>query len=145
MKKTNLFKEYIDQIESLIKEVSNHFPIPNSVPHYENLKYKGFRYRHDISQKTEELAVFLKLVRIVSLLNACLTLIREGYCNEVIALCRSLDEESQDIHFLYLTKLDSQNSCSKLKESLLKGFYNEEEENKNHVKRSEIRIAIDKL
>jgi hypothetical protein len=144
MKETNLFKEYIDEMESLIKEVSNHFPIPNSVPHYENLNYKGFRYRHDISQKTEELAVFLKLVRIISLLNTCLTLITEGYCNGVVALCRSIDEENQDIHFMFLTKEDPENISSKLKKSLLNSFYNEEE-NKNYARRQDILDAINKL
>ena len=89
-----VLEETISDLETCVQTLSGEFDPPTS--NSREAGYVVFRHvkRHDL------LASFLKSVRLVSLLNATLVLLRKGYVQEVYALCRFIDETSQDILFL---------------------------------------------
>jgi hypothetical protein len=64
----------------------------------EPAKFEARGFRH--SQKHDLLACYLKAVRIVSSLNACLHLLKGGYVQEVYVLCRCIEEYGEDINFM---------------------------------------------
>lgn len=109
---------FMELVESLDKE----FPHPKAVTHGD-----GYVFRHQPNERTDTLASYLKLVRIISLTNACLDLMGKGYIHEVYILCRAIDEASEDIKFFALPLGETgtnQNQMNHLKE-----FYQEEHEN----------------
>jgi len=56
------------------------------------------QFRHETL--TESLACYLKGVKSISTLNACLVLLRHGYTQEIGALCRMVDDFCNEIFFL---------------------------------------------
>ena len=58
----------------------------------------GRAYRH--REKHDLLGCYLKAVRIVSSLHACMHLLRVGHVQEIYVLCRCVDEYAEDIAFM---------------------------------------------
>ena len=56
------------------------------------------QFRHETL--TESLACYLKGVKAISTLNACLVLLRHGYNQEIGALCRMVDDFCNEVFFL---------------------------------------------
>jgi hypothetical protein len=79
-----------------------------------------FRYRNE----TAEAAVIQKLARTISGLRATLLLLRNGYVQEIGALCRMLDEFNEDI--VFLCQAIGKDRISELHQKYLAAFYEEE-------------------
>lgn len=82
--------------------------------------HRAWRYR----TLSESLACFLKGVKILSSLNACMVLLRAGYAQEIGALCRIIDDCWNEIFFL-LKPQDGDN-FSKEQIQFLEDFFQEE-------------------
>lgn len=80
------------------------------------------QFRH--GALTESLACYLKGVRAISSLNACVLLLRAGYTQEVGALCRMVDDFCNEIFFLLVPQADGNFSEDQIK--FLENFYKEE-------------------
>ena len=83
--------------------------------------HKQFRY----GTHTESLACYLKGIKIISTLNACVVLLRQGYAQEVGALCRMVDDFCNEIFFLLQPQGD-QGSFSTDQIKFLENFFQEE-------------------
>lgn len=83
--------------------------------------YKQFRYE----TQTESLVCYLKGIKTISTLNACVVLLRHGYAQEVGALCRMVDDFCNEIFFLLLPQGDS-GSFSDDQIRFLENFFLEE-------------------
>ncbi len=117
----NLFSNFqntISELEKILEELEKEFPAPRQVT-YGN----SFRYRYAPSEKSDILASFLKSVRIISLLNASMVLMENGYIQEIYILGRAIDEASEDIHFLGMQI--GETGTSKNQQTLLRDFYQE--------------------
>ena len=83
--------------------------------------YKQFRHE----TLTESLACYLKGIKTISTLNACIVLLRHGYTQEVGALCRMADDFCNETFFLLQPQGDSGN-FSNDQIRFLENFYQEE-------------------
>jgi hypothetical protein len=88
----------------------------------------------------------------VSLLNACLTLLKDGYTQEVYILCRSIEEATEDIYFF--AAHDGESGTSENQKKALQTFYQEQFEDpydpyssipRSYVRREDIRKTASKL
>jgi|GEM_PF-4763880 len=143
-----VFRNFINQLEKLVYELEAQFPSPKPAPVGDNF----FVFRHDKEHRSDVLASYLKIVRIVSLLNASTCLIEKGFYQEVYILCRAIDEAVEDITFLALPI--EENGASKKQIEWLEEFYQEQLSNptdalsstsRKRVGRKEIRAAISNL
>jgi hypothetical protein len=108
-------------------------------------------FRHDVHD--DLLLCFLKLVKIASHHNAALVLMREGYAQEVYALCRMIDEADQDALFMSVPAGENdQPSPNQLR--FFKEFFQEEftgadlvesQQSRDRVPREKVRAAISRL
>lgn len=81
------------------------------------------QFRHETL--TESLACYLKGIKSISTLNACLVLLRCGYTQEIGALCRVVDDLCNEIFFLL--KPQGENGTFSADQVLfLENFYQEE-------------------
>lgn len=80
------------------------------------------QFRHE--NLTESLACYLKGVKAISTLNACLVLLRQGYAQEVGALCRMVDDFCNEIFFLLMPQGEAGFSQDQIK--FLENFFQEE-------------------
>lgn len=104
--------------EKAVAALGLHLQQPELVP-ISGLPFHRHLYYDDL------LLSYLKCVRAVSSLNACLVLLESGYVFEVHALCRSIDECSEDVFFF--AKPDGENgAASANQERALNEFYQEE-------------------
>lgn len=142
-----LFRRTINELEKLVQELSLEFPQPIPVPYGDH-----FVFRHPSNARSDILASFLKTVRIVSLLNASLCLLENGYTQESYILCRAIDEAGEDITFLALSI--GETGTSDAQKKLLKEFYQEEFDNssnslssapRDRVGRKKIRAAMSSI
>ena len=92
--------------------------------------YRQFRYEN----LTESLACYLKGVKAVSTLNACVVLLRQGFAQEVGALCRMVDDFCNEIFFLLMPQ--GKDGFSQDQIRFLENFYQEEFENPGDPLRS---------
>lgn len=83
--------------------------------------YKQFRHE----TLTESLVCYLKGIKTISTLNACIVLLRQGYTQEVGALCRMADDFCNEIFFLLLPQGDS-DSFSDDQICFIENFFQEE-------------------
>ncbi len=74
--------------------------------------------------QTESLACYLKAIKTISALNACMALLKIGHAQEVGALCRMIDDYCNEIFFLLMPQ-DGKN-YSKEQLQFLNDFYQEE-------------------
>lgn len=82
--------------------------------------YRQFRHQN----LTESLACYLKGVKTISTLSACVVLLRQGYTQEVGALCRMADDFCNEIFFLLMPQ--GENGFSEDQIRFLENFYQEE-------------------
>jgi hypothetical protein len=92
--------------------------------------YRQFRYEN----LTESLACYLKGVKAISTLNACVVLLRQGFVQEVGALCRMVDDFCNEIFFLLTPQGDEGFSQDQIK--FLENFFQEEFEKPDDPLRS---------
>lgn len=81
------------------------------------------QFRHETL--TESLACYLKGIKTISTLNACIVLLRHGYAQEVGALCRMADDFCNEIFFLLQPQGENGN-FSNDQIRFLENFYQEE-------------------
>jgi hypothetical protein len=81
------------QLETMYEEMSKS---TGNVLFREVGPYRQFRHE----PLTDSLACYLKAVKSISTLNACLVLLRHGYTQEIGALCRMVDDFCNEIFFL---------------------------------------------
>jgi len=99
--------------------------------------YRAWRYQN----LSESLACFLKVIKIVSTLNASMVLLRAGYAQEIGALCRMIDDYCNEIFFLLLP-LDGEN-FSKDQIQFLDDFFKEEfDKPKNPLGSTQKRVNV---
>lgn len=131
--KINFLIYIIDKIEIIVQKLADEQPRPVKIVENEITVYD---YKDD--DKKENLAVFLKIFRLLRLARANVALLNLGLINESFQLLRSMQEEEEDIYFLCFSTLDKN---SNLKESLLKTFFCTNLD-KNFVRRRDIQKAI---
>jgi hypothetical protein len=83
---------------------------------------------------TDSLACYLKGIKTISTLRACVLLLRHGYTQEVGALCRMADDFCNEIFFLLVPQ--GQAGCSADQVKFLENFYQEEFERPDDPLRS---------
>lgn len=137
----------VKQLECFYSELSNSKSI-------EALTWKQDiqQFRHE--RYSELLLIFLKGVRSVSLLNACMILFRAGHVHEIGVLCRCLDEAQEDM-ILFMRNLGDEGRPSKDQVRALSEFFQEQfldpyepfgtTVKRDRVPRSKIRAAIARL
>jgi len=81
------------------------------------------QFRHETF--TESLACYLKGVKSISTLNACLVLLKRGYTQEIGALCRMVDDFCNEIFFL-LKPQGEDGNFSRDQIQFLESFFQEE-------------------
>lgn len=81
-------------------------------------------FRHNEEEKTVELAMALKAVKITSTINACLALMIAGHVQEIMALLRIVEECGNDILFLLIPDAEGNNTAKQ--EDYLQSFFAEE-------------------
>ncbi len=82
--------------------------------------YKQFRHE----ALTESLVCYLKGIKAISTLNASIVLLRQGYSQEVGALCRMADDFCNEIFFLLLPQGSDGFSDDQMR--FLENFFQEE-------------------
>jgi hypothetical protein len=88
-----ILDEAVAGLDQCVQALSSSFALPRRVV-INDMEV----FRH--TQQDDLLLSFMKLVKIASHNNAAMVLIRAGYVHEVYALCRMIDEASEDIHFM---------------------------------------------
>lgn len=112
-----LFQEVITVSSNAFRRLEQQVPPPQSVPFR-----GGFVYRF-VEQSLEQ-ALLLKLARVVTGLSAVDVLLAAGLIQEVGAMCRMLDEISEDIAFLAAPITNHE--LTELHERYFRGFWAEE-------------------
>lgn len=79
-------------------------------------------FRHEVL--TESLACYLKGIKAISTLNAAIVLLRQGYAQEVGALCRMVDDFCNEIFFLLMPQ--GSDGFSEDQMRFLENFFQEE-------------------
>lgn len=113
-------QKYLKHLVALYGAMESHIDQPEFV---DIQGVRVFRYR----THTDSLACFLKGIKMVSTLNASLVLLREGYTQEIGALCRIIDDLHNEILFLQVLETERKLSDDQIK--LLNDFYQEEFDN----------------
>lgn len=146
-KKLNILEDMVLKFEKLVESLDTEFPHPKSVAYGD-----GYVFRHAPQERSDTLASYLKLVRIISLSNACIHLMKKGYVQEVYILCRAIDEALEDI-FFFAVSIGETGVSEKQKEHL-KEFYQEEHKDpddplssvsRHRAPRSKVRAASNNL
>lgn len=136
----------ISELEQCVQTLGDYFELPTLVD------YGGFPFfRHE--NLNDLLACYLKSVRIVSSLNATLSLLKKGFVQEIYVLCRCIDEFCEDIWFLSTPLGD--NGPSKDQTRFIEEFFQEEfdhpdnpltsTQKRDRVPRKKIHAAISRL
>ena len=109
----------VQKSASLLDAIVGRLPTPKfgGAPPY-------FSFRHEENEKTIELVIVLKSVKITSTLHACLALMIAGHVQEIMALLRIVEECGNDILFLMMP--DSNGNNTDKQEEYLKSFFAEE-------------------
>lgn len=113
----NLYKEILIVLERAFYILENKIDKPTFI---KRGSYHVFRY----ADQSIESAIIQKLARIVSGLNASLSLLSGGFVQELGALFRTLDEFNEDI--IFLCQAIQSGKVSELHKKYLDSFYQEE-------------------
>ena len=115
-----VFKETVASMEAILLQLLQHVksPVFNNDPRYPQFRFK---------QNTQIEAVLLKAVRIVSALHASITLLKDGFVQEIGFLFRSVYDFFEEIVFLLEGFLNK--PMTPQQEAFLKDFYQEEFDN----------------
>jgi hypothetical protein len=138
-----VFKETVQILESALTALGAQIEEPSF---FDDNDYPRFRHR----ERSIQLAVYLKAVRIVSALNASLVLLEHGFVEELCVLFRTIDEFLADIIFLLSPQADGE--LSDVQIQFLNDFYQEEfsdpknpfmsEQKRNRVPRRKVYAAL---
>ena len=133
-------------LDQCVQGLSSSFPLPRRV-----MIHGRPAFRH---LETDELLLsFLKLVKIASHNNAAIVLLREGYVQEVYALCRMIDEACEDILFV-ATPLGEDGQPSPHQLTFYEEFFQEEftgpdlvqsHQSRDRVPRQKVRAGINRI
>ena len=111
-------------LESTLKELGSLYHEMADLidaPVIENMGGTGvWRYE----TQTESLTCYLKAIKTISTLNACMVLLKTGHVQEIGALCRMIDDYCNEIFFLLMPQ--DGNNFSKEQIQFLNDFYQEE-------------------
>jgi hypothetical protein len=89
---------------------------------------------------TESLVCYLKGVKAVSTLNACVVLLRQGFTQEIGALCRMVDDFFNEILFLLVPQ--GENGFSPDQVKFLEAFFQEELDADNLLRSTQKRDTV---
>lgn len=117
-------EDYLRELEGVVRLVDRNFDRPRLVTIQ---GAPGFRHE----QKDDLLLSYLKCIRSLSSLNACVVLLRSGFVQEVGALCRCIDEFCEDVLFL-ATPLGEDGAYSQHQRQLVEEYFQEEFEDNSH-------------
>jgi hypothetical protein len=109
-----LYEATLDRMEEAFHQLANMIDPPELVTRG---SYHVFRYKNE----TAEAAIIQKLARVISGLRATLVLLRNGYVQEVGALCRMMDEFNEDI--VFLCQAIGKDQITDLHQQYLRAFY----------------------
>lgn len=118
-----LYQTCLSDLSIVISEIEGHFPSPKFV------KIGGqpqFRY----SEKSVYHVAFLKIVRMVSGLNASLCLLVGGYYQEIMVVLRTVDDFFSDV--LFILENSDQKKLSDTQKKFIEDFFQEEFVNPNN-------------
>jgi hypothetical protein len=141
-----VLEEAVSEIDACVQIIASDLPLPEQVPVLDS-----FQFRH--RRRTLDLLWCIKAVRIASANNAALVLIRSGYILESYALCRMIDETSEDIWFMSALRGEA-GQPDKLQTRFMTEFFQEEFEDpddplsttsRDRIQRKQIRAAISRL
>jgi hypothetical protein len=141
-----LLEDTVSGLDDCVQELSSSFPRPLRVQ-----SRSGFVFRH--AEQDDRLLSFLKAVRIASLHNAAIVLLRAGFVQETYALCRMTDEACEDIWFM-ATPLGEGGQASKDQVRFHEEFFQEEFDDsedllssskRDRVPRQRIRAAVNRI
>lgn len=118
---TETLERLVRFAEDAVNALDHHFERPEMV----QVHGREF-FRH--ANPNDLLMSYLKCVRSVSTLNACLILLHHGYVQEIGMLCRSVDDNCQDVFFL-MSPLGDNGKYSEQQERLVSEFFQEEFDN----------------
>jgi len=90
-----LLQDTVSGLDECVQAPSSNFPSPVLVA-----TGSHSAFRHSEEQQTDFLLPYLKVVKIASANNAAIVLLREGFVHETYALCRMIDEASEDVWFM---------------------------------------------
>ncbi|MGB5557750.1 MAG: hypothetical protein WBN04_07035, partial [Paracoccaceae bacterium] len=113
----DLYSNTLNWMDVALTELMRHVPPARLIE-----TSGGYQYR--FTEQSVEQAMIQKLARIVSGLRAARLLLDSGFLQEQSAICRLLDEFTEDVVFLSFASLDR--SLSSLHEQFLTAFYAEE-------------------
>lgn len=117
MTQTHLYVQELGHMERTVHDLASRIDPPKWTL-YSNSEY-GFRY----AEKGALQAIVQKMARVVSSLRAAQILLNQGYVQEHAAICRMVDESSEDITFLSLGMIYGETNLHK---KFLEDFYLEE-------------------
>jgi len=114
-------EEYLAQTLAQLEELYQAMDNAAGSVHVRDLG-QSWQFRHE--NCTDALACYLKGVKAISTLNACVALLRVGYTQEIGALCRMVDDFCNEI--LFLVSRDADDKLSDDQMLFLKNFYQDE-------------------
>lgn len=117
MPRAEYLSSSLKQLEAHYHQMGTTLPAPNR-----EMIGSSMYFRHP--QYTDSLLSYLKGVKLVSTLNAALVLYRNGYAQEIGALCRMADDYCSEI--LFLVKPLGENGPSKDQIRMFEDFFREE-------------------
>lgn len=123
MNKLEYYFNVVSELGTISDEMHSSFPEPWIRKYGE----EAFAFRHHPKDRSNYLASYLKLVKAISSLNACIHLMKAGFAQETHALARSIDDLGQDILFLANTEETGANLKDQIR--MLNEFYKEISEN----------------
>lgn len=111
------FQKCINDISIIIFEIEGRFPLPKLVK-------IGGQPQYRYSESSVYHGAFLKAVRMISGLNACLSLLEGGYYQEIMVVLRTVDDFFSDI--LFILENSDENKPSETQDLFIQDFYKEE-------------------
>src|SRR3989338_6155831 len=115
----------VDYLKTVIGKLEGNYSALETSRWIERPKWTAeiSQFRHD--KRHDCLFVFLKGVRMVSLLNASLVLLHAGHAHEIGILCRCMDEAVEDM-LLFPRNLGKDDQPTDLQKRVLSEFFNEQ-------------------
>ena len=133
-KNISLFQKCLRDLSVVISEIEGHFPPPKYV---KICAQPQFRF----SESSVYHVAFLKAVRMVSGLNACLCMLKDGYYQEIMVVLRTIDDFFSDI--LFILENSEHGKISESQNRFIKDFFKEEFANPaNPLENSERRSTV---
>jgi len=116
-----ILQDTVAGLDECVQALASSFPPPLLA----DLSADQVGYRHPLDQRSDLLLSHLKLIKIASTNNAALLLLRAGFVQETLVLCRIMDEAYHDIVFMAEPHGDGAEP-SKEQRRFIEEFYQEE-------------------